>query len=227
MPSHCDAPQWWEAPVIVGGSGGSGTRGVVMLLESLGVRMACINSTLLSLTEPRLCMLPCNPASDCALINSFRGPGTSWMRDNFSHAAACHVDPTDVEASSNASNSEMCGGSKSAALRRLREAVRPEYRHPLRWGLKNPHSTYYVNVLRIFFPCLVYVNTVSAKLCPCPHASLHVLVTSSYPCCAGAGPARDGAHRQTLFKSRAGSDALWHAVGGRWRSSRSGGCNPT
>ena len=172
MHTHCDVPQWWEAPVIVGGSGGSGTRGVMMLLEALGVRMACINSTLSSLTTS-LCTLPCNPASDCALINSFRGPGTSWMRDNFSHVAACHVDPIDIEASSNAPNSDLCGGSKSAALRRLREAVRPEYRHPLRWGLKNPHSTYYVNVLRMFFPCLVYVNTVSAE-CPSSHVAARV-----------------------------------------------------
>ena len=55
----------------------------------------------------------------------------------------------------------MCGGSKAAALRLLQRAVRPEFRQPLRWGLKNPHSTYYVDVLRAtFFPCLVYINTV-------------------------------------------------------------------
>ena len=62
-------PHWYHAPVIVGGSGGSGTRGVVLLLERLGVKMAC--------TEPPLenksvCTLHCNGASDCELINTLR-----------------------------------------------------------------------------------------------------------------------------------------------------------
>ena len=52
-------------------------------------------------------------------------------------------------------------GVPRVATKRVRSAVRPQYRKPLRWGLKNPHSTYYVNVLRAtVFPCLVYVNTV-------------------------------------------------------------------
>ena len=136
-----------------------------MLLESLGVRMACLSSgSQASLTDPAVCPLPCNAAADCGIVNSFRGADVSWMRDNFTHVrspAACNPPPEGVvEHSANASNSDLCGGSKDAALRRLQLAVRPEYRHPLRWGLKNPHSTYYVNALRVYFPCLVYINTV-------------------------------------------------------------------
>lgn len=56
--------------------------------------------------------------------------------------------------------SDVCGGSKAAGLSRLQDAVRPQFRRPLRWGLKNPHATYYLDALRIIFPCLVYVNTV-------------------------------------------------------------------
>ena len=35
--SFCQRAPWWTAPVIVGGSGGSGTRGSVLLLQRLGV----------------------------------------------------------------------------------------------------------------------------------------------------------------------------------------------
>ena len=160
--SACDSAPWYHAPVIVGGSGGSGTRGVVTLLENLGVHMACVSRP--SLTDPAVCNLPCNPAADCGIINSFRGgDGLGWLRDNFSHVNdPCDVvDHAAVYESSNRSDADLCGGSKAAALHMLQHAVRPQFRHPLRWGMKNPHSTYYVNVLRAaFFPCLVYVNTV-------------------------------------------------------------------
>lgn len=164
MQHLCEDPPWHLAPVIVGGSGGSGTRGVVMLLEELGVRMACIGSASSSLADPRVCDLPCNDAADCALINSFKGPDLSWMRDNFTRVlghSTCHdFDMDALTRSANSSRPDLCGGSKAAAIQRLQKAVRPEYRRPLRWGLKNPHSTYYVNVLRTYFPCMVYVNTV-------------------------------------------------------------------
>lgn len=161
--SSCDDAPWHAAPVIVGGSGGSGTRGVALLLESLGVQMACVSQP--TLTDPAVCELPCNAAADCGLINSFRGgDGFSWLRANFSRADHAHCDDVDRDAisqSANRSNTELCGGSKAAALRLLQQAVRPQFRQPLRWGMKNPHSTYYVNVLRAtLFPCLVYVNTV-------------------------------------------------------------------
>ena len=45
-PTTCENAPWYQAPVIVGGSGGSGTRGVALLLESLGVRMACVGEPL-------------------------------------------------------------------------------------------------------------------------------------------------------------------------------------
>lgn len=161
--STCDNAPWYTAPVIVGGSGGSGTRGVALLLESLGVRMACIGEP--SLADPAICDLPCNAAADCGLINSFRGgDGLGWLRANFSLAQRSRCDDVDLSAvaeSTNKSNADLCGGSKAAALRLLQHAVRPPFRRPLRWGLKNPHSMYYVNVLReTLFPCLVYVNTV-------------------------------------------------------------------
>lgn len=180
---------WYDAPVIVGGSGGSGTRGVVLLLERLGVRMACIDHDNLggNLTDANLCELPCNAASDCALISSFRAADAevAWpRRTNFTalidedggggRPTAAALAPCDeplragdvagferIASASPLAPARGCGANKAEALlRRLRDAIRAPHRVPLRWGLKNPHSTYYVNVLRAAFPCMVYVNTV-------------------------------------------------------------------
>ena len=53
-----------------------------------------------------------------------------------------------------------CGQTKEQVFQRLRTAISPRYQWPLRWGFKNPHTTYYVNILKQLFPCMVYVNTV-------------------------------------------------------------------
>ena len=167
--ASCDSAMWYSAPVIVGGSGGSGTRGVALLLDRLGVQMAC--SSVPTVADPALCNIgrdACNDAGDCSIANSF-DPRLSWLRDNFSALdghqgrSACDgvVDRDALSKSLNASRDDLCGGSQGTALRRLRMAVRPQYQQPLRWGFKNPHSTYYVNIwLKTLFPCAVYVNTV-------------------------------------------------------------------
>lgn len=165
----CDAtPYWYHAPVIVGGSGGSGTRGVLLLLEQLGVKMACSSSTKPSLEDKDVCELPCNRAEDCALINALRPAendtnrdALGWLAHNFSQAHSCHANPERVQSAMRVHGGERyCGGSQTAAMEWLKQAVRPEYRLPYRWGLKNPHSTYHVSDYRVMFPCLVYVNTV-------------------------------------------------------------------
>lgn len=177
-PASCDAAPWYEAPVIVGGSGGSGTRGMAMLLEALGVGMACVTKDFLlpEAQQPadRACTdLRCNAAADCGLISSFRtgravgGHGVmSWLRqaNNGSYvmhklASCAAVDERALSDALGRKVDKLCGGHKEEALRRLRHAINPKYRQPLRWGLKNPHSTYYVNTLRRIFPCMVYVNT--------------------------------------------------------------------
>ena len=209
--ASCANAPWYTAPVIIGGSGGSGTRGVALLLETLGVAMACISSDFLispavggigssrlshkasrSWRNSTTCDLKCNPAADCGIISSFRtgkavgGHGVlSWLRHNSSreHLADAksgggggtgrdhseyHSDQDPWCRISNEAGlhdamirpAEICGGSKQAAIQRLREAVAPQHQRPLRWGLKNPHATYYVNVLRRIFPCMVFVNTV-------------------------------------------------------------------
>ncbi|KAL1525182.1 hypothetical protein AB1Y20_020052 [Prymnesium parvum] len=164
----CENADWWTAPVIVGGSGGSGTRGVVLLLEQLGVRMACIEGPRPSLFDPAICNMTCNSAADCKFLSSFRTPtpyALSFLHTNHSRGAEVHRRcGADAPLLQLASNTPIklngCGGSKAAAIRLMRKAVRPQYRRPLRWGMKNPHATYYANVLRQLFPCMVMVNTV-------------------------------------------------------------------
>ena len=169
MSGCVDAP-WYTAPVIVGGSGGSGTRGVSMLLQEFGVAMACTTTGLLSADTH--CDLKCNTAADCGLISTFKtskavgGHGVlSWMRTrkNLSSSSAPYsCDALDAAAYEDAmtKSADHCGGSKRAAVERLKQAVAPAHRKPLRWGLKNPHATYYVNALQKVFPCMVFVNTV-------------------------------------------------------------------
>lgn len=176
----CAEAPWYTAPVIVGGSGGSGTRGVAMLLEALGVGMACVTKDFLLPTQRQpaesVCTdLKCNSAADCGLISSFRtgravgGHGAlSWLRAGH-NGSATHFglpmnSPCDITNTAGLTDAlgrpaEVCGGNKEEALHRLRHAVHPKYRKRLRWGLKNPHATYYANALRRVFPCMVYVHT--------------------------------------------------------------------
>ena len=152
-----------------------------MLLEELGVGMACVTKDFLlpaaeQATDQGCTDLRCNAAADCGLISSFRtgravgGHGAiSWLRmarnssSSSNHALlspSCNaIDERALHDAMSRKVDKLCGGSKEEALKRLRIAVHPKYRQPLRWGLKNPHATYYVNALRRVFPCMVYVNT--------------------------------------------------------------------
>ena len=161
----CDNAPWWSAPVIVGGSGGAGTRGVVILLERLGVRMACIGEP--SLFNKVMCNMTCNSAADSKFLSSFRTPSPyslSFLHTNHTRGPdgrrVCGADKDLLRLASDVPVANGCGGTKARAMHLMRDAVRPQYRRPLRWGMKNPHATYYVNALQQLFPCMVMVNTV-------------------------------------------------------------------
>ena len=68
--AFCARAPWWTAPVIVGGSGGSGTRGAVLLLQQLGVGMACEDAIFdTKLFDPAT---HCNRAKDFDLMGGRR-----------------------------------------------------------------------------------------------------------------------------------------------------------
>eukprot|EP00966_Prymnesium_polylepis_P203240 4708333-Prymnesium_polylepis.1 len=111
--------------------------------------------------------MTCNSAADCKFLSSFRTPSPyalSFLHANHTRSPdgtrACGADAQLLRLAVDAPVSNGCGGTKARALSLMRDAVRPQYRQPLRWGMKNPHATYYANALRDLFPCMVMVNTV-------------------------------------------------------------------
>jgi len=172
-PGMCSEAPWWTAPVIVTGSGGTGTRGVVQLLEALGVRMACVDeihsdSTLPTLFDEGVCNVTCNNRQseyDCLFLTDFGSWELSYLHANFTRAGlggtpVCESNEQLLDQVSDAPNENMCGGTRVKMMQRMRRAVRLEYQKPLRWGMKDPHAIYYANVLRTMFPCMVMVASV-------------------------------------------------------------------
>ena len=139
--AFCPSAPWWTAPVIVGGSGGSGTRGSALLLSRLGVGMTCEDSIL----DPNVISerKHCNDAHDFDLIKKSAGivgraPSLVWIVGG-ANTSSCAV--TDAQCSS-LLFSHAQPRNMSSALINLRRAVLPRYQRNLRWGMKNPHFTY-------------------------------------------------------------------------------------
>jgi len=149
----CPSAPWWTAPVIIGGSGGSGTRGSAMLMHRLGVGIACEHSIL----DPSIVseQQHCNTAKDFDLLSGKqrRTPSLVWIVGG-ANSSSCAV--TDTLCSSLFSDARL---NTSSDLVNLRRAVLPQYRKRLRWGMKNPHFTYMHKWLVRVFPCMVYVHT--------------------------------------------------------------------
>ena len=98
--AFCARAPWWTAPVIVGGSGGSGTRGSVLLLQRLGVGMACEDAIFdTSLFDPTT---HCNRAKDFDLMGGRRQrmPQLVWFTASQNrsepHQPSCSVNGGEV-----------------------------------------------------------------------------------------------------------------------------------
>jgi len=221
--AFCARAPWWTAPVIVGGSGGSGTRGAVLLLQQLGVGMACEDAIFdTKLFDPAT---HCNRAKDFDLMGGRRQrmPPLVWFTASQNrsepHQPSCSVDggevahapthracacacacacaracacacacliltlrlspslslnlrldlrpspssmPGQVESLSKALEANPSEkGFSMERLTALRASILPAYRQPLRWGMKNPHSTYILSLLLRYFPCLACVHSLA------------------------------------------------------------------
>ena len=157
--SFCQSAPWWTAPVIVGGSGGSGTRGSVLLLQRLGVGMACEDPIFdSSVLDPAS---HCNRAKDFDLLGGKRqrAPPLVWLTKNRSSSGCVVGDEAVARLLAELKASPDEKGLSPARLLALRSGLRREHRRPLRWGMKNPHSTYLLQLLLRLFPCLAYVHT--------------------------------------------------------------------
>ena len=98
--AFCPSAPWWTAPVIVEGSGGSGTRGSALLLSRLGVGMTCEDSIL----DPNVISerKHCNDAHDFDFIKKSaaragRAPSLVWIVGG-ANTSSCAV--TDAQCSS-------------------------------------------------------------------------------------------------------------------------------
>ena len=152
--AFCLKAPWWTAPVIIGGSGGSGTRGSALLMHRLGVGITCEHSIL----DPGIVSERehCNPANDFDLLSGKprRAPSLVWLVGG-ANTSSCAV--TDAQCSNLLFSDARLN--TSTDLVNLRRAVLPQYRKNLRWGMKNPHFTYMHKWLVRVFPCMVYVHT--------------------------------------------------------------------
>ena len=147
----CETAPWWTAPVIVGGSGGSGTRGSLLLLSHLGVGMACTGRLFDRdvFNERQYC----NNATDFSLLGGYSVWKQSWLRTPLNCTVGVREAALMLSAPAGAK------GLTASHLSSIRRAVLPAYRQRLRWGMKNPHATYTPNVLLRFFPCMLHFNT--------------------------------------------------------------------
>ena len=185
--ASCSAARWWEAPVVVGGVGGSGTRAVVELLDELGVSMACVNNTaLFGASQRDKYDELCNDAHDFAALHRFRldtreskdtrDENQDVQPDTLSLARRYRA-PLEPSTCADLGDDQLDAAlgavsftgrtddfpswrniSRLQMLERIVGDIEPAARRPYRWGFKNPSSTYYLNILRCLFPCLLYLH---------------------------------------------------------------------
>ena len=137
--TFCSTAPWWTAPVLIGGSGGSGTRGSALLLHRLGVGIACLEGS------PEAAAIAgvaehCNKAMDFGLLagRARRAAPLAWLADasNASHdassSASCAVsDEQSSDLLFRTVTKRKSLGTLASALLLLRRNVRPEYQRPL------------------------------------------------------------------------------------------------
>jgi len=165
---NCTTAPWWTAPVIIGGSGGSGTRGSDLLVQELGVAMACehgsISTTTFEVKRLSRVSLGCNKANDFSLTGDAAGHPSkpyllqqSFLRQNGSyvHKGPCTDDSVKMGNGTGFADTKW----SPTALAQFLAAVRPERRRALRWGFKGPKVTYMLNMFLRLFPCLAFIDT--------------------------------------------------------------------
>ena len=138
------ACEWWQAPVIIGGTGGSGTRGVVKHAQSRGVfilgtdKQACVPNIAMDTNCVEGCKVAGIPNSLTTYVDGTLVGGVNDPPNDMEEAAATCRDPDRA----------------IRALRRIPQSNRKKWA----WGWKHPKTMYRVAELRSVFPCLHYVH---------------------------------------------------------------------
>ena len=140
------AREWETSPVVVGGTGGSGTRGVVQVLQNLGVYMHpplksslfrdCYNGDPLDNT----CMFPVLATGSNSSM--FSSDSKTWLTNA---TCAPHSQPSQ----------RLC---RTDLGSHYFDSVPGENRRPYYWGWKNPRTMYHLEVLYELYPNLLFIH---------------------------------------------------------------------
>ena len=138
--------KWWHAPVVVAGTGGSGTRGVVEALQEQDVFILG--------TDKKSCDR--NSAFDTTCLNSCGHSNRQSIEtylDASARVAYEWLSFQDVPARCGKDDATKISASKAL------KGIPKKYRQRWKWGWKHPHLMYSVAELRSVFPCLHFIHT--------------------------------------------------------------------
>lgn len=161
---------WKLAPIVVGGTGGSGTRGVVEVLTRMGVYMKPANKEVFN-----LCFHGngCNPKestchrSGSSFDNACMKPeGKLRFFDGFpsTNTGATPAYMHWLSANDCSSPISTTSLSRSRGGKLFMESVPIENRAQYRWGWKDPHSMYHLVKLFALYPHLIFVHALRNPL---------------------------------------------------------------
>ena len=154
---------WQRAPIVVGGTGGSGTRGVVDTLKKLGIFMhpkrsskafeQCYNGAALD----NVCMHP---------EGRFVGSPDDDSKMASPHYAGWLIGEHSNEAGSTCEPRSMLPEFPIGPARGLTymSTVPPEHQLPHRWGWKNPKTVFHLEKLLASFPDLIFIHVLRNPL---------------------------------------------------------------
>ena len=152
---HC---KWWQSPVVIGGTGGSGTRGVVERLKRLGLYVLG--------SDPKLCRA--NVAGDTSCMDSCVH-GSS--RDDLAIIASMKSRRSEWR---NLSSLVVYCGTSTGAQHVLHD-LPLQHRRPWRWSWKHPSAVMYsLPSLRAVFPCMHYIHVLRLPMDMAAAAFEHV-----------------------------------------------------
>ena len=137
--------EWYQAPVVIGGTGGSGTRGVVDHAQSRGVFILG--------TDAQACKP--NDAMDTKCIEGCTLPGVP--KSLTAYVEGTVVDGAKIPPPNSTRNVAGACRDPDRAMRALRE-IPESNQKAWGWGWKHPKTMYRVAELRAVFPCLHYVH---------------------------------------------------------------------
>ena len=145
--------RWQDAPIIITGVGGSGTRGVVDMLNALGFYLAPAKGT-----KARGCLNGVPQDNHCMTPQFKKQPSKRMSMPDYSvwleHGACVSEDLRFAQ-----SNLELNSGGVT-----YMESVPLKNQQVHRWGFKHPKEMYRLNLLSAFFPGMLLIHVLRNPL---------------------------------------------------------------